>query len=145
MDALGGRGAKLSCVWRQGAGERRRWEEAAINTQGVCASLSRTIKWKRYQCSNNGFVRYASYTFPLRVFAKAHPRWVRHFQGKPCKLCWIHGAAAESSRKADSQGANRRDQQGLLVMKRTAPFCTVLLPANKCYIASEPTRIRAVD
>lgn len=40
--------------------ERRRWEEGAINTQGVCAYLSRTIKWKRHQCFNNGFGRYAS-------------------------------------------------------------------------------------
>lgn len=28
------------------AQERRRWEEGAINTQGVCAYLSRTIKWE---------------------------------------------------------------------------------------------------
>lgn len=46
MDAFGGRDAELACVWRHGAGERRRWEEGAINTQGVCAYLSRTIKWE---------------------------------------------------------------------------------------------------
>lgn len=64
-------------------------------------------------------------------------------QRKPCKLCWMQEAAAERSRKADSLDANRRDQQGLLVMKRTAPFFTVLLLANKCYIASKLTLIRA--
>lgn len=53
-------------------------------------------------------------------------------------------AEAERSRKADSLEANRRDQQGLLVMKRTAPFFTVLLLANKCYIASTLALIRAV-
>lgn len=131
-------GLDHGCVWGKGSwrkgcqaavrltsrrwSERRRWEEGAINTQGVCAYLSRTIKWKRYQCSNNGFVRHASsWSFPFRVPTKLHPRWVRHFQRKPYKLCWIHEA---KRRKADSPLANRRDQQGLLVMKRTAPFCS---------------------
>lgn len=52
-------------------------------------------------------------------------------QKKPISCVGSMKAAAERSRTAGSPLANRRDQQGLLVMKRTAPFFAVLLEANK--------------
>lgn len=78
-DAFGGRDAELACVWRHGAGARRRWEEGAINTQGVCAYLSRTIKVaKRHQCFNNGSGSGAPpETFARRLLARLQPRWVQ--------------------------------------------------------------------
>lgn len=149
---LGGRDAELPCVWRHGAGrerasEGRRCEEAAINTQGVCAYLSRTIKWKRHQCSNNGFIRYASpQSFPLRLPTKLHPRWVRHLRAESVRRC-VESVKPplRGAERLVSLRANRRGSAGPACCEEDCTLFAVLLLPNKWSITQGPTRIGAVD